>query len=239
MSTFLKNNVKKRINSKTSLTIVLSIICIILSFFLPWYYVTYQYTSTSTNEYYESSAHIHAWYIYENVNCHMRNCTTETGALFSEEGLQLWLIGISEHRFGMRLIFLISWGLVCANAFVLLVSAIRRNKGKIVAYIAFLLSFFATIFFLLLPTTFTPCTWNFLYSQTGPCHSFHGHSYFDSEREFKWGPYAAWYTVAISSLFTAIGLFCSVFSPKPQYNPVEEDEEQKILRDSWKTGNYN
>ena len=181
---------------------------------------------------------MHAWYIYENLDCELKNCSGHPGALFSEEGLNLWIIGIDDGRFGMRLIFLICWGLVTANFFVLLVSVVRKNKGKIIAYIAFLLSLFATIIFLLLPTSFTPCEWENLAPQTGPCHSFMGSSYFDMyylEKEFKWGPYAAWYTTLISAFLCGIGLCCAVFSPKPQYNPIDDEEEQRILRDNyWK-----
>jgi len=178
---------------------------------------------------------MHAWYIYENVNCDMANCTGKPGALFGNAGLNLWIIGIGDGKFGMRLIFLISWGMVVANVFVLLVSIIRSNKGKFIAYIAFLLSFLATVAFVLLPTSFTPCTWADMKPETGPCKSFAGSSANTALSSFTWGPYAGWITSLLSAIFVCIALFIAIISPKPYYRPIEDDEEKQRLKDDlWK-----
>ena len=178
---------------------------------------------------------MHAWYIFENVDCSMQNCSGHPGALFSEEGLNLWIIGIGDGRFGMRLIFLISWGLIVANIFVLLVSIIRSNKGKFIAYIAFMLSFLSTIIFILLPTSFTPCTWTDMKPETGPCKTFAGSSTANVLSTFTWGPYAGWITTLLSAIFICIALFIAIISPKPYYRHIEDDEEKQRLKDDlWK-----
>jgi hypothetical protein len=211
---------------------VIAILAIIISFFLPWYFVKYNYTNNGS---YTSSAYIHPWYIYENVGCSLQNCTGHPGALFSDEGLNLWIIGIDDGRFGMRLIFLISWGLITADIFVLLISLIRSNKGKIVAYIAFMIALIATAFFYLLPTSFTPCTMQRLRPETGPCHSFVGHSQYPGYGEYTWGPYAGWITTFIAACFTGFALFLAIISPKPYYSNIEDEEEEQRLKDHfWK-----
>lgn len=213
---------------------LLAILSIIIAFFLPWYFVKYEYEGTMS-ERYTSSAYMHPWYIYENVDCNMQNCTGKPGALFDEEGLNLWIIGIGDGRFGMRLLFLICWGLIVANIFVLLVSIIRSNKGKFVAYIAFMLSFLSTIIFVLLPTSFTPCSWTDLKPETGPCKSFAGTSSNQVLSTFTWGPYAGWITTLISAIFVCIALFIAIISPKPYYKSIEDDEEKQRLKDDlWK-----
>ena len=195
-------------------------IVLIVSVFLPWYYVQYKYVSS--NEYnpdkYTSGAYINAWYIFENVDCKStatNACSGQPGSLIQSEGFRLW-ITFSSGAFGMRILFLVCWGLVIVEMLLCVYLVIRRNKARIVSYFGFLSMLVSTFFFLFLRFAFYPCTFNGLDVPTGPCESFVSSVEIDAQRSFDFGPYVGWYSTFLACFFSALGLLFSILSPSPE-----------------------
>ena len=188
---------------------------------MPWYYIKYVYEPADpySTQYYSSSAYLHPFYIYENVECE-GDCQGQPGTLLLEEGFRLWITSPTS-VFEMRVIFLISWSFVAANIFLLIYLMIRKTKAKRISYISLMFSVAATFVFMLLPFVFDPCIYPGLTIPTGPCDAFFGDQQLDENRTFSYGPYGAWYTTFIGFILCSIGFLLALLSPTP---PKEFEE---------------
>lgn len=149
-------------------------------------------------------------------------------------GFDIW--DYNSDDVSILIVFGITWVLCAAACFLLVITALRSNRGRILGVLSFSLILIAPIITFFVPFAFpdTYCKNNYEYygnssslygqSDNGPCSQIWG-----TEGNTSWGMYYAWYLIIIAAIGTLAMFIVGLIAP----NPVEDEEYTPITNSGY------